>query len=130
MTVAPSRLAVLVVDDDNDVRETMVDVVDGSGRLAFWARDGSAALRMLEGAAIPRPCVVLLDWHMSPMGGEEFLACVQARPDAAQLPVLIFTGTDARISSDIGPTVIGVLRKPFGVQEFLETLDRLEGGGG
>jgi CheY-like chemotaxis protein len=42
--------AVLIVDDDRDVRDAMDDVIEESGRRVFVAAGGSEALRMLDGA--------------------------------------------------------------------------------
>jgi CheY-like chemotaxis protein len=66
MTDATPAGSVLVVDDDRDLRELVADVVEGSGRRVFTARDGTDALQRIEGADLPRPCIVLLDWLMHP----------------------------------------------------------------
>ena len=69
--------AVLVVDDDRDLRELVADVLEGSGRRVFTARDGADALQQLDRDGFPRPCLLLLDWYMAPMGGR---ACVREAP--------------------------------------------------
>jgi len=123
----PPRLAVLVVDDDPDVRETMVDAIEASGRQAFGARDGTEALQLLTGNALPRPCAVLVDWVMAPMNGEQFVAQVRARTDRALLPVVLSTGSEDLVPGDLGPPgVVRVLRKPFPLEELLDALEALE----
>ena len=125
-TTAPG--AVLIVDDDRDVREAMVDVVESAGRQAFSAFSGPDALRKLDGAEIPRPCIILLDWTMAPMDGGEFLTHLQARSDALQLPVVIMTASDRGVALDqLGPPVVAVLRKPFEIDDLLTALDRIDG---
>jgi CheY-like chemotaxis protein len=119
-------VAVLIVDDDRDVRDAMADVVQASGRRTFVAADGAEALRMLDQDALPRPLFILLDWVMSPMNGEEFLDRLQLRPDASRLLVIVLTAMDRGVARDLGPTVLGMLRKPFDVEELLATLDRIE----
>jgi CheY-like chemotaxis protein len=123
---ANTTVAVLIVDDDRDVRDAMVDVVQASGRQTFVAADGAEALRMLEQGPLPRPLFILLDWVMSPMNGEEFLDRLQLRHDASRLLVVVLTAMDRAVARDLGPTVLGVLRKPFDVEELLATLDRIE----
>jgi CheY-like chemotaxis protein len=81
--------AVLVVDDDPDVRETLAELVSRSGRAVFTAGDGSEALSLLDAATVPRPCLVLLDLMMAPMDGRAFLEHVRARDDVEQFPVLV-----------------------------------------
>ncbi len=125
MTDARHEGAVLVVDDDADVRETVADVVEASGRRVFTARDGVEALEKLDRDGIPRPCLVLLDWQMVPMGGEEFLRCLRERADAVQLPVVIISASDRHVPAEEHRSpVLGVLSKPFGVEELLAALDQ------
>ena len=119
----PAR-SVLVVDDDRDLRELVADVVEGSGRRVFTARDGTDALRQLEGDAIPRPCIVFLDWFMSPMGGQVFLEHLAGRADAAELGVIVLSASSAPPPADLPWRLLGVLRKPFGFEELLAALDR------
>jgi CheY-like chemotaxis protein len=123
-TGADRSAAVLVVDDSPDVRETMADAVEVSGRRVFTARDGSDALQQLEGPAIPRPCLILLDWVMAPMGGKEFLEQLRDRPDAAELPVLIMTGTRDELPSYPTLRILGALQKPFDVERLMAALDQ------
>ena len=116
--------AVLVVDDDRDLRELVADVLEGSGWRVFTARDGSDALRQLEGDGIPRPCIVLLDWFMSPMGGRAFLERLAgAAAEASGVQVLILSGGTAAPPEDVRSRLLGVLRKPFGVDELLAALE-------
>lgn len=123
--VAEQRRArsVLVVDDDVDVRESLTDAVEASGRLTFAARDGSEALRLLAQEQVPRPCLVLLDWHMSPMGGADFVAALEARGEAAEFRVVMMSASTARLPETFHPSVLA-LRKPFEIEELLHILDR------
>jgi CheY-like chemotaxis protein len=112
----------LVVDDDPDVRETVADAVEGLGRRVFTARDGSEALELLDGPSVPRPCLILADWLMTPMNGESFLARLATRPDAGQLPTLIISGSDRVLPSELPAGVLAVLQKPFGFEELYAAL--------
>jgi PleD family two-component response regulator len=94
--------AVLVVDDDADVREALAELVATSGRPVFTAADGGEALELLDADAVPRPCLVLLDLMMAPMDGRAFHT----------------------LPRELRPGVLGTLRKPFEVEELLAILDR------
>jgi CheY-like chemotaxis protein len=118
--------SVLVVDDDCDLRELVADVVLGSGRCVFTARDGTDALQQLEGDGIPRPCIVLLDWFMRPMGGGVFLEHLGARPDASGIRVVLVSANGGSAPADAQSRVVASLRKPFGVEELLAVLDRYD----
>jgi CheY-like chemotaxis protein len=116
--------AVLVVDDDRDLRELVADVLEGSGRRVFTARDGTDALRQLDRDGIPRPCVVLLDWFMAPMGGHAFLERLATRSDAAAFRVLLLSASTAAPPPDLPWRVAGVLHKPFGLDELFQMIDQ------
>ena len=111
--------AVLVVDDDADVRETVGDVLRDAGHSVFTAGDGSEALRLLDGGEVPRPCLILLDWLMFPMSGSEFLRLLARRPDVERLPVLFISPVGAPGELDPACRLVGRLQKPFGLQELL-----------
>jgi len=101
----------LIVDDDPDVREVLADAVGATGRLVFTAADGTDALRQLDAGDLPQPCLIVLDWKMRPMGGQEFLGRLELRPDAARFPVLVMTGDRALRERGI-PGVLGTVQKP------------------
>jgi len=114
--------AVLIVDDDRDVRETMADAVESTGRRVLMAADGSEALGKLDAA--PRPCLVLLDLEMRPMSGLEFIARLLARPDATQFPVVLMPASlPIPPSARNAPRVVGALAKPFSLDELGKLLD-------
>jgi DNA-binding response OmpR family regulator len=115
--------AVLVVEDDEDLREVVADAIESAGRLVFTAQDGADALQRLDQDGIPRPCLILLDWIMHPMSGEEFLARLKARGDADQLPVLVMSASTTAAASTITPGVLGVLPKPFGIEALRALID-------
>jgi CheY-like chemotaxis protein len=66
-----SSRTILVVDDNEDIRETMVAAWKHAGYAAESARDGAEALTMLRKDEI-RPCLILLDLMMPVMDGLEF----------------------------------------------------------
>jgi len=115
--------AVLVVDDDPDVRETLAELVSRSGRAVYTAGDGSEALSLLDAATVPRPCLVLLDLMMAPMDGRAFLEHVRARDDVDQFPVLVVSANPHTLPKSLLPGVLGTLRKPFAVEDLLAVLD-------
>ncbi len=69
---------VLVVDDDDDIRDTMMTILDQRGYVAAGAADGLDALEQIRihGA----PGIVLLDLRMPRMSGKEFVNAVHSDP--------------------------------------------------
>lgn len=111
-----------MVDDDPDVREALADAVEGAGRQVLLAEGGAEALELLN--QIPRPCLVLLDLKMWPMGGAEFLQRLQARPDASDFPVVLVTGDRDHRAARNAPGVVALLPKPFDVAALTAVLKK------
>jgi CheY-like chemotaxis protein len=87
----------LVIDDDQDFLETVADLIRETGRLVFTAPGAAEALQLLDSAAVPRPCLVLLDWVMEPSSGAVFLQRLAARA-VRDVSVVIMSG-DLRLHS-------------------------------
>jgi CheY-like chemotaxis protein len=107
---------VLVVDDEQDIRDTLREVVEMGGCSAITAANGADALRML---ATCRPCLVILDLLMPVMSGEEFLDVVRGQPELAGLHVLISTSAPER-----APPGVPVLAKPVDVFKLWDWMRR------
>jgi CheY-like chemotaxis protein len=107
---------VLVVDDEDEVRETMSELVEMFGCAVMTAGNGAEALALL---ADHRPCLIVLDLVMPVMTGEELLEAMQRRPALAALPVVISTSAPER-----APSGLPVLRKPLDVEAFMSCLRR------
>ena len=78
---------------------------------------------MLDAGTVPRPCLVFLDLMMAPMDGREFLERVSARGDVKQFPILVVSANPHALPKDLLPGVLGMLRKPFALEELLAVLD-------
>jgi CheY-like chemotaxis protein len=89
---------VLVVDDDDDVRSVLVDVLSTEGYEVIAARNGREALRV---AASARPALIILDLMMPVMSGWEFLVHQRADPRLAEIPVLAMSASHA-ITLEVG----------------------------
>jgi CheY-like chemotaxis protein len=72
------KTAVLVVDDDGDLRRFIADCLEEAGHTVLQAPNGRDALDLLRGH--PTRLVVLLDMHMPVMGGIELLQTLDDEP--------------------------------------------------
>src|SRR5688500_211913 len=86
---------VLVVDDEEDIREGLASVLTARGFRAVVAADGNDALDRLRAVRV-QPSVVLLDRSMPGRSGVEFLAAQASDPRIARIPVVVVTGRDDR----------------------------------
>jgi CheY-like chemotaxis protein len=91
-STAPSCHQVLVVDDNEDVREALSTVLQVEGFDVAPAWDVEDALRHLHQGL--RPCVVLLDLHMPGMDGWAFLDRIRIEPHLHDTPVIIISGDE------------------------------------
>jgi len=115
---------VLLADDDNDVRETVAEVLRSLDYTVLTVENGEAACRRFEG--MPGEVdLVILDLVMPVMGGSEAAERIrQLRPD---VPIVFATGYDKSKAIDAGrlPRRSAVLSKPFQVSELAHVIDRL-----
>jgi len=117
-------LSILLVDDDDLIRESITEVLQFLGHRPFSAPSGPEALRLLEeGLAVD---LVILDMNMPLMTGAEALPRIlELRPG---VHVVMATGysDDDILPLKVGRPNVQSLRKPFGIQELA---DRLAGLG-
>ena len=79
---------VLVIDDEEDYRIIISDILRGAGMEVRLACDGEEGLRLLK----ERPSeVVLVDWMMPKMDGEKFCRAMRAEAALKNIPVLMLT---------------------------------------
>jgi CheY-like chemotaxis protein len=93
-----SRLkrSILIVDDDEEVRETLHDALAFEGFTVTVAHNGQEALEALR-ADERAPWLVLLDLMMPVMDGRTFLKVRGADADLARIPVIVLSaGGDCR----------------------------------
>jgi CheY-like chemotaxis protein len=114
-------MTILVIDDDDDVRESVVDTLADEGFAALGAASGGAALAMLERAE-PKPAVILLDLMMPVMTGAEFRAAQLADPAIAAIPVVLLTADSGAESSAAELGANACLRKPVKLQALIDTI--------
>jgi CheY-like chemotaxis protein len=82
---------ILVVEDDQALREAICDVLRDEGYATIRADTGEAALALLH--ADDQPALVLLDLMMPTMNGWQFRQAQLSDPTIAQIPVVIMTAS-------------------------------------
>src|SRR5881392_3915466 len=81
---------VLVVEDDEDIRDSLVEFLGDEGYEARGAGNGREALSLLAAIA-PPPCLIILDLMMPVMDGRTFREEQLRRPDVADIPVIVIS---------------------------------------
>ena len=117
---APGRI--LVVEDDESLREALLEVLGDEGHEVRAAEHGGEALETLDGW---EPELLVLDLMMPVMDAFEFREHQRQRDVALRARVLVLSaardlgGAAERLGAD------AYLAKPFRLDEMLATVDRL-----
>lgn len=106
---------ILVVDDEQDIRDTLCDLVEMAGCSPIAAANGAEALALLR---VRRPCLMILDVLMPVMTGTELLDAMEREP-ALAVPVVVSTSAPGRV-----PPGVPVLQKPIDVSVLLDWMRR------
>lgn len=114
---------VLVVEDEPDVRSSVVDILRGAGYRVAEAADGAEALDLLSGPA--EVGAVLLDLRLPRMDG---VTLVDRLEDPPPIVVVSSHSPDAGEQARMGPKVVAVLKKPVHPDVLLERLGSVLGG--
>ena len=115
-----ARRAILVVDDEEDLAETVESLLKSQGYRVFKVFDGPAAL---QAAQELDPDLILLDYELPEMDGLEVMAKLREGEVTAETPVLLASA--GRVSlSDIAKAD-GFLAKPFQEQLLYTMVERL-----
>jgi two-component system cell cycle sensor histidine kinase/response regulator CckA len=116
---------ILVVEDEEGVREVAERMLQDIGFQTLGAEDGREALDIMERVG-DTVTAVLLDLSMPRMGGAETLRRLRAmRPE---LPILMMSGyTEEDVTPQfgkVGPGATGFIQKPFMAEELIAVLRR------
>ena len=106
----------LLVEDNDDVREMMALALQLDGHRVFAAANGSEALAKLRGGL--RPCLILLDLMMPVMNGWQLRAALQQDPALRDIPVLVVSAVTAEIAHRLPGTAY--VPKPVDIDQLLE----------
>jgi CheY-like chemotaxis protein len=112
----------LVVDDDEDIREMVAMLLASAGYRVITARDGLDAMAQLQRDG--RIALIVLDLMMPRMDGEQFLLTLRAGKHA-HIPVVIMSGHGAAWEKARELCANGCLTKPVDLDDLMETVARL-----
>jgi len=114
---------ILVVDDDDDFREALCEVVSEAGYPVEQAENGEVALARI---AAETPGIVLLDLKMPVLDGWGVVERLRKDPSTAAIPVLILSAYGYEWESDLLGAQ-GFIPKSVGMEEILDRLGRVAG---
>jgi two-component system response regulator CpxR len=112
------RANVLVVDDDEAIREVLAEVLRDDGYDVVCAQNGAEAMREIRRERSPD--LVLLDLMMPVLSGWEVLEQLQESDKLSRIPVIVVSAMNA-------PGAREHLPKPIDLHDLLATVGRLTG---
>jgi len=110
---------IVLIEDDDCIRETFSDVLDSEGYKERSFANGREALDALRGEVAPD--LILLDWMMPVMNGEQFLREQdELKAVPATTPIVVVTAQQDRVLEL--PGIRACVRKPITLVQLLDTV--------
>jgi CheY-like chemotaxis protein len=105
---------ILVIEDDNLIRETLLEMLESRNFEAVGAPNGQVGLKI---AIAQMPDLILSDVMMPKFNGFEVFATLRSHPATASIPFIFMTGTEMEKALELGAD--GYLNKPCSATEML-----------
>ncbi len=115
----PDPKTIVLVEDDDGIRETMAALLEDEGYRVVPAANGEEGLAALRGTG--DPCLVLLDLWMPVMNGWQMLEAMRDDPALCKVPVVVISA-----AGDLPPPkgAAAFLRKPIRLETLLENVNQ------
>ena len=108
---------IIVVDDDNGIRETLRIALEVEGYTVITASNGREGIDLLR--SIPTPCLILLDLMMPVMNGWEFADQIKRDNALSTIPIVIITAYGKQAAPI---KAAGVIAKPIDLEVLYEVV--------
>lgn len=118
-----AQKTILLVDDDNEIIESMRTVLEIKGYRVMVARDGNAGLTVAERE---NPDLVILDMMMPKKSGFLVLEKLKGRPGGL-IPTIMITGNEGSRHRAYAE-MLGVrdyIRKPFAMEKLVKSVEQI-----
>lgn len=117
--MSPGR--VLVVEDNDDIREAVAESLEDAGYGVWLAANGAIAMNALR-ESTDLPFLILLDLMMPVMDGAQFLQEMRGDPRLSELPVVLVTADGSAVTRATALGTHGGLQKPVQLDDLLSTV--------
>jgi len=117
---------VLIVDDEDGIRDFLRSAFEAEGYTVLAAADGEAALTLCEHY---QPDAILLDLMMPRLDGLGFLHEFRRRHGVDACPIYIMSAVSTAVEHARAAGVAGAIVKPFDLEEMLQLIAGAAGPG-
>jgi DNA-binding response OmpR family regulator len=111
-------MSILIIDDEEDTRESLREVLEMAGHKVLTAASGNEALEYVKSEDIR---LMLVDFAMPEMSGEDFLRRVWAKNQWP--PAIVITGIAPWRTLGLIELGVGYVRKPINSNILLGMID-------
>lgn len=110
--------SILVVEDEDPIREMLRATLEGSGYTVYEAADAQQAERVL---ADDRPDIILMDWMLPGASGLDLTRRMRKNPAFREIPIIMLTarGEEGSKVAGLDSGVDDYVTKPFSTRELL-----------
>jgi CheY-like chemotaxis protein len=108
---------ILIIEDDNDIRESLADFLEYEGYTIVGAKNGKEGLEYLLNKDSDLPSLILLDLMMPVMDGKTFLKKLRSDHPHIQVPIVILS---AILDPSVGKQVDAYMRKPVNLDDVID----------
>lgn len=115
------KKTILIIDDDQGIREAVQEFLEMEGFLVKTAVNGEDGLRVLRQM---RPDLILLDLMMPTMNGFEFRERQLAEQIEVDVPLVLMSADSQIEKKQAQAGILDCLRKPMDVNELLDKLHK------
>ena len=118
-----SKPTIYVVEDQEELRESICEELERQGYSAIGAPQGEKALALLQ-RKNAHPALVLLDLLMPRTDGWEVVAAMKADKRLRDVPIVVMSAVAPQATSLHAQGVAATLPKPFTLDEMLFVVTR------
>src|SRR4051812_44004646 len=117
------KKSILVVEDDNDIRQSLVEILQEEGYTVLSALNGKEGLEVLKKAE-PLPGLVILDIMMPVLDGYGFRLEQMKSPRLASVPTALFSANGRLDEKARKVGVTEFLKKPIDLNKLFDLANK------
>ena len=117
----------LVVEDDRDVRETLVRILGDAGYEVRGAADGHEAMAELRRPGEQPPALMLLDLRMPRMDGRQLYEELARDPRLSSIPIIVLSADGRPEAQTQLRGAVAVVAKPVRLEKLLGLVESVVG---
>jgi two-component system, chemotaxis family, chemotaxis protein CheY len=117
-----SSKCVLVVEDEEAIRNNICDILEFGG---YHVELASTGMQALAKVGTTHPDAIVLDLMMPVMDGWAFLQVCRTNPQCQCTPIMLMSASSRLEATALEYKVQGFVRKPFEMKDLLDTVERI-----